>query len=527
VDKFGHPWRLAAIALSLAVFAAILYRAATQSITHDEGVMFEWYLSGSWGDLLAFEHGNHHVLDELLCKLSVSLFGPSELALRLPAALGCLIYLYSTLRLSVLFFGEGPLLLLSVALLDLNPFVQDYFSCARGYSLALGLFFFAMYSACEYLAGRAEATPRTRRILQRAGIALGLAIGSNPIMLFPGTALVLVILGITLYDSFLRARNAPKVAASRKERRKTRKDQPETKPGWAWEQSAVHFLLPAVAIAGFLSILPKKLMDPEPGYLGPPSLPAIFEPLVRHSLLHSPSGFKGLLSSLPVEPVIIAATVALAASLALVTALALLIAARTRAEFASLETPDRLILLLGAMLPLALVLIVVSRYGFGQAYPELRTAMYWLPLLTLACLVIIQRLWRLPGAPRAAAWILSAVSIAVALQYLTQFNTRYIAEWQYCAAVKDMMRIVRAEHSASTPTPVRIGANWKLEPVINFYRVAWGLSWVEPVDRASPDGDFDYFLLIEGDRDLVERRHLQVLLRDPLSESVLAKRTAL
>ena len=37
---------------------------------------------------------------------------------------------------------------------------------------------------------------------------------------------------------------------------------------------------------------------------------------------------------------------------------------------------DGLLLLLGAMLPLLILLIVVSRYVFDQPYPELRTAMY-------------------------------------------------------------------------------------------------------------------------------------------------------
>jgi hypothetical protein len=74
---------------------------------------------------------------------------------------------------------------------------------------------------------------------------------------------------------------------------------------------------------------------------------------------------------------------------------------------------------------------------------------------------------------------------------------------------------------------VRVGATWQLEPVIDFYRVSWGLDWMDPVYRQSPDGSFDYYLLAFGDTSLVERRHLKILLRDRLSGSILAKPSGL
>lgn len=69
-----------------------------------------------------------------------------------------------------------------------------------------------------------------------------------------------------------------------------------------------------------------------------------------------------------------------------------------------------------------------------------------------------------------------------------------------------------------------VGATWQLEPVINFYRVSWGLNWMGPVYRQSPDNSFDYYLLAFADTPLVERRHLKTLLRDRLPGTVVAKR---
>ena len=127
-----QPLRLGAALLLVALAITSIYRAHTQSISHDEGVMFEWYLTGSWSQVVDVSHGNHHVAADLLSKLMITIFGLSELTMRIPALLGALIYFYSIFRISELLFGSGLRFLQSVAVLSLNPFVLDYFSLARG-----------------------------------------------------------------------------------------------------------------------------------------------------------------------------------------------------------------------------------------------------------------------------------------------------------------------------------------------------------------------------------------------------------
>jgi hypothetical protein len=268
----------------------------------------------------------------------------------------------------------------------------------------------------------------------------------------------------------------------------------------------------------------------EPGYFGPRSLLAILDGLVRNSFLHSPVGFRGLAAWFSAE-----AAIRITTQLAVPALLVGLAAAALRIAFLwigygslhSLTRIDRSLLLLGAMLPLLILLIVVSRYVFEQPYPELRTAMYWLPLLGLACMGLAARLNRGSRLERGFAVTAAAVLVLCVAQFATQFNTRYFAEWTYCAAGKDMMRTIRASHAIKPSARVRVGATWQLEPVINFYRVAWALDWMDPVDRESPAGSYDYYMLLFDDAALVERLNLQPLMRDRLSGSVLARRAGL
>jgi hypothetical protein len=82
------PWQIAAAALLGALFAVTVFRGATQAISHDEGVMYQWFESGPWSQLFGSEFGNHHPPTVLLSRISVSLFGLSEFTLRLPSVLG-------------------------------------------------------------------------------------------------------------------------------------------------------------------------------------------------------------------------------------------------------------------------------------------------------------------------------------------------------------------------------------------------------------------------------------------------------
>jgi hypothetical protein len=533
-DLLHHRWRLAAVLLLSFLFLTNIYRAATQSIAHDEGVIFEWLLSGSWGRVLTFEHGNHHVLSDLLCKLMITLFGPSELSLRTPALLGGLLYFYSVFRISALLFGEGFLMLLAVSLLSLNPFVLDYLACARGYGPALGLFFFALYQLAGYLAQTGDRKGQLRA-LHKAGAALGLSIGANVIMIFPGGAVAAALLAMLWMDRFARRGEVPAraIAANpkkkprNKEERKREPRQPDSAEAWGWRPALVHFVFPAGATGGLISMLPNRLIELEEGYMGPPSLGAILGGLVRYSFVHSPWGVSGLAAFFPAGTAIwLVTNVVAPLGLAGVVAAGIRIYARGRGKgLETLPVIDRFLLLLAVALPAGVALIVASRHLFGQPYPELRTAMYWIPLSGLAGVSLVR--W-LRGGARAAKFVSAALAGLLGLcvvQFGTQYNTRYFAEWPYCAAGKDMMRIVRAEHAGnSAGARVRIGATWQLEPVTNYYRVAWRMDWVDPVYRESPDNAYDYYLLAYDDTALVERLHLKALLRDRLSGTVLAKR---
>src|SRR5271170_5499174 len=140
----GLAWRVAAVSLLLFVFCLSVYRAAVQPVTHDEGLIYEWYLDGGVYHLLMFDPSNH-VLFTFLAKLFVKLFGISELSLRGASLTGAAAFLTAAYFLCRRLFGGGVLFLLSLALLCLNPQMLDFMVVARGYIVGIACLSIAMY----------------------------------------------------------------------------------------------------------------------------------------------------------------------------------------------------------------------------------------------------------------------------------------------------------------------------------------------------------------------------------------------
>jgi len=121
-------------------------RAARVPFTYDEAASYMRYIDTSVPsvfdtNLLSvfnFEVATNHVLNTALTKLSYTVAGASELALRLPNVFGYVLYLgFAALtlrRLSDPRFALGAFLLL-----NLNPYLLDFFALSRGYGLSLGL----------------------------------------------------------------------------------------------------------------------------------------------------------------------------------------------------------------------------------------------------------------------------------------------------------------------------------------------------------------------------------------------------
>ena len=460
--------RCGALALVAFLFAVNVYRAATQSITLDEAFTYNHYAGGDVP--LKVYDANNHVLYTMLAKLSVAVLGLSEFTLRLPALLGGLLYLGAVYRLSRWLFGETWLFLLSVGALSLNPLVLDFLSAARGYGLALALFMWALYLVAQE-AGN----------WHWAGFLLGLAVSASLTLAFPCAAAAAVF-------AIMRA-------------------------GGGLRRLVWRFCLPAALPAAAILAWPLRTATRENFYYGAETLRKTLASLADSSFIHSQPGAAPWLAyqlwdaSQWLVPAVFVAVAGLCLKMA-----------RRRDR----EPADQMVLLGGVTMLVTLALVVAAHYAIDLKYPLGRTGLYWIPLFTLVALALTGALRRsrvmflLAGLPLV---VFFGLSIA---RYALQFNTSCYTDWRYDAGTKRVVDQLRARQAAQPKASVGLGATWRLEPSLNFYRQKYRLGWLQNISREGPAGVYDYYVLEGDDTRLVEELGLAVVYRDAVSEAVLA-----
>jgi hypothetical protein len=165
-----------ALAVALLRTAFCAYRAATQSIVHDEAFTYLNFVDGPWSKTWELFDANNHILHTLLVKLSVLAFGVSEFALRLPSVVAGFAMIAGVWRLleSV---ESRTIRWMAYLALALHPLLLDFSTSARGYGMSLSFLVWALYAAM-----------RSRWSL--SGYLLGLGISANLTLVFPALAVL-------------------------------------------------------------------------------------------------------------------------------------------------------------------------------------------------------------------------------------------------------------------------------------------------------------------------------------------------
>ncbi len=139
----------------------IAYKAFTIPITHDEvATSIHYYKYNVWQIMMYPDPWpSNHILNTLLAKLSMNLFGWEDWAARLPNVLSFGLYFYAAYQICKLLFKNDTLLFFgSIIIFICNPFLLDFFSVCRGYGMSNALM---LCSAMFALQGFMEAKERS------------------------------------------------------------------------------------------------------------------------------------------------------------------------------------------------------------------------------------------------------------------------------------------------------------------------------------------------------------------------------
>jgi hypothetical protein len=459
-------WRVAAVSLLLIVFCLSVYRAAVQSVTHDEGLIYEWYLDGGVYHLLMFDPSNH-VLFTFLAKFFVRLFGISELSLRAASLTGAAAFLTAAYSLCRKLFGEGILFLLSLALICLNPQMLDFMVVARGYILGIACLSVAMYIMAR-MTDQGSFNPQDKKWCVESSVAsvfLALSVVSNLTYVVPAAALALSFSAVAL-------RGHLSLAQFRSE---------------VFRAFARCFVVPGVSVGLFL--LWPFMIQLRPGQFNRslPHASDALRDLFESSFLYKWTGdiyaySLGAMAPAPgswQDKVIDFGIYVFLPLLFLFVLLGLILISRSPDETRRNRIAQCQVF--GGAAIASVALTVILHVFFRLNYPFARLSLYLVPLLTLSVMLVGQELnLRFPRYHlNVLGFFLAA---AVLSDYAVSLNTKYIRYNAYDVISRDLFLAISTDAHAHGSTGIRVGGTWWYEPEVNFYRRRYNAEWMKPYD---------------------------------------------
>lgn len=450
------------IALSgLALLAYVILKAKQTSFTHDESFTYLHYVHQSFMDIISYKtaYTNNHILNTVLMKYAEELWGSSELVLRLPNILACLIYLFYGFRL--LRHMSPAIVLPAFLCLFCHTQLCDFFSLARGYGLSFAFMLMSLYHLIRYF----ETTENKQLIFFHAGSLLAI-LGNFSIINVYLSALVAYNL-LCWYRSGLHA-SAP--------------------PFRFFRENRIH--LWALLVVGAVLYEPIRRISKQ-GMLNfggkEGFLENTFGSLISGAFYEIPIG----------QPLYIALKLFM---LLVVVFSGLLIGWQLFRKNRGFFGEHIGLCVVWLILMGIILLSYLQHYLIRNDFYGGRFALFIYPLFMLNLLFLLNYAYK--ARFRLFPSLLTyGLAIALVISFSLNMNLRFYKDWIYDAGTKSVMTILEEDHARQQPAhkTVSLGINWLFEPSTNFYRYTHNLSWLKQTHRKGAKASDDYYYLFLSD----------------------------
>jgi len=483
---------------ALALFGYTTTRAYTVPMSHDEAMGYFYIFRTDLSQILAFvfESSNNHILNSILTWISLQVFGNYPFALRVPNLCAHLLYLTASIQIARQ-FRHKELAFICFGLLNLNPFLLDFFSLSRGYGLANAFALLALWMFSRFI----TSTERRESYASLTLWAAYFAVLSNFAFLTPYLALTGVLFAVRSWHEIRTNGSFQRPVG--------------TLTGVCRANGVVFrhvFMLFATIVIPITRLVLRKEL-----YYG---------------------GVKGFVVD-TVQSLVSASLYDYAASPKLVWFLSILfivlfVALGAWLAYATFTLgKDRESPLIGlGMLAVTLTcvaLLYAEHFFAGARFSIQRSALYFIPLymLTLSWAMASMGAWGKTGWKRVSYWCIAGGTALALIPWLLSMNLTHEYYTKYDATTPEMLKRVNEDRQQQGIVGRRITIgliNLSLEPVINYYLVQQPLAWLFPVRR---DGlgkhAYDYYYMRESEITNAEfqRRNTEVICRYPLSGCVL------
>ncbi|MES2591365.1 MAG: hypothetical protein V4608_05740 [Bacteroidota bacterium] len=468
------------------IFFYTVIRAQLLSITWDEAYSYLQFVRHKILIPEKYEamDANNHVLNTWLNIQSTKFLGVSEFVLRLPSLFGHLLFLFFSYKI-VRNFENKALLLASFLIINLNPYLLDFFSLSRGYGLSIGLMMASIYYLYVFITKEYKIKYAVYTTMYGMLATVANFVALNYIVVATGLLLLLMFV------------NAVQANVS-------------------WKGRTIQFIrsaaLPCIILMFSLWVLvPIALKLKDSGALFYGGNTGFWKDtvgtIVDRSLYEVGYNywFQRVLKGLVV--------------LSLLMAACFVVINFFKKQFTNIHV---FICVLILLLGLTVLSTIVQHYWFGTLYLIDRTALFFILLFNLLFVFLINE-W---GAKNKLLPLIGYAAGGLAVcHFVMAMNFTYVLEWKSNADVKQM--IADLENVKSIPVEadnVSIGMPLAFSQSVNFYRAVAHRNWINTAEPTKEVNFLnDYLYLEPWQYEKINRDSIEIIKTYPVTKNILAK----
>ena len=425
---------------------------------------------------------NNHLLNTWLIQGCVKVFGVSEFIIRLPSVFSFTVYAFFAVRFSSefksLLFQFGCLVILL-----LNPFVNDYFCLARGYSISMAFMLGSLYYAYRFIQNNFKYYHAFTSLLFAS-----LSLLANFSML----NYLLLLLMIYVLNFFYPIEKYNKNI-----------------------REIFKFILSLIAPIAVLSVsVPIILKLKNAGALFAGGKKDSFLQDTLQSLIER-FLYQPMKEFWPVLLIEIGLMLVLLMSL-----IQFVKAVKSKTADAVLKFQSGLFVMLFLLVVINILQHVFMHvlYGYG------RTAMYYYPLLSLACIFTLYGLY--DNYPVISKSIFTMIVLVFALNFTLNANTKYAIDWQAEGDAKLMVNDLKKYNLDANkwPVDITVGMTFPYHDDLIFYKEIYKLNWLNYVQNEFAFHPLnDYFFIELKDTVYLKNIPFKILSRYKASQAALVQ----
>jgi hypothetical protein len=140
------------VCIGIILWTYSIIRAWLLPLTGDEIYTYEYFVKKGIFLISDYKYfaSNNHLLNTWLMEIFYKLFGDNDFVIRIPNLLAQILFLIYSGKLAML-LNIRVLTIPAFLILNLNPYLDDYFILARGYGISMGLMMVSLYFSYKFI----------------------------------------------------------------------------------------------------------------------------------------------------------------------------------------------------------------------------------------------------------------------------------------------------------------------------------------------------------------------------------------